>query len=458
MTEPTPKFEDFPTTSPNKRKARNRWFWLLCVASSTSSVVILLVLIFSILVQSYPAFVAPVGKFNEKIIAVQQKIAELNQEKQSASDVAAIESQIEDLTAKLNSLEANLQSSSTQSFLTKAPSPEAGKAGIGPALMGSIWVCAGCAFFFFPLGVGTAIFLEEFRPTNRFLRSLSGVLQLNISNLAGVPSIVYGILGLTVFANMFGMFGNPGDPAFEFGTHYKRQYITEGMQIVFVPVQRRDEVPTLSKGMSALKPDGTSIALHIIGENDEFPSDEATLRRSLLADATGGVVPTNAWYAFRLPLGRSVLAASLTLMLVILPVVIIATQESLRAVPSSLREGAMGLGCTRWQVVRHVSLPAAIPGIMTGSILAMSRAIGEAAPILMISGIVSIATGPRHLMDDFSILPLQIFYWAGLPIDPDLPLNFQHVAAGAIIVLLLVLFAFNSAAILIRQIAQKQLT
>ncbi len=458
MTELTPNFEEFSTSSSTSRQTRNRWFWLLCVACSTSSVVILLVLIFSILVQSYPAFVAPVAKYNEKIVAIQNEISALTTTKATAENPNAIQTEIDELNANLESLESNLESSSTQSFLTKSPSPEAGKAGIGPALMGSIWVCAGCAFFFLPLGVGTAVFLEEFRPTNKFLRGFSDILQLNISNLAGVPSIVYGILGLTVFANMFGLFGNPNDPTFEFGTRYKRQFITEGMEIVFIPVARRDEVPTLTDSMLAFKPDGSQVELNIIEEDDPFPDDEGTLRRSLLASETGGVVPENSWYAFRLPFGRTVLAASLTLMLVILPVVIIATQEALRAVPSSLREGALGLGCTKWQVVRNVSLPAAIPGIMTGSILAMSRAIGEAAPILMISGIVSLATGPRHLMDDFSVLPLQIYYWAGLPIDPELPLNFQHVAAGAIIVLLLVLFAFNSVAILIRQIAQKQLT
>ena len=105
-----------------------------------------------------------------------------------------------------------------------------------------------------------------------------------------------------------------------------------------------------------------------------------------------------------------------------------------------------------------MTLPAAIPGIMTGAILAMSRAIGEAAPILMIAGLVYITTGPQHLMDDFAVLPLQIFYWAGLPIDESADINFQHVAAGGIIVLLLVLFAFNFTAVLIRQLAQKQLT
>jgi phosphate transport system permease protein len=263
---------------------------------------------------------------------------------------------------------------------------------------------------------------------------------------------------MTVFATMFGLFGSPNDPFFELGTKFKRQYVTEGMQVVFIPVADREEIPALSTGMTAVKSDGSEVKLNIIGDDDEFPDDDATLNVSLLSDSEGGVVAENAWYSFRLPLGRSVLAASMTLMLVILPVVIISTQEALRAVPTSLRQGAQGLGCTPWQTVRNVTLPAAIPGIMTGCILSMSRAIGEAAPILMISGIVAISMGPQHLMDDFSILPLQIYYWAGQPVNDADPHNFQHVAAGAIIVLLLVLFAFNSVAILLRQVAQKKLS
>jgi phosphate transport system permease protein len=230
------------------------------------------------------------------------------------------------------------------------------------------------------------------------------------------------------------------------------------MEVVFIPVNHRREIPALIEGMTVNDGDGREIKLHVIGPADEFPVDDATLKRSLLADAEGGIVARSSWYAFRLPFGRTVLAASLTLMLVILPVIIIASQEALRAVPSSLRQAAQGLGCTPWQVVRHVTLPAAIPGIMTGSILSMSRAIGEAAPILMIAGVVYITAGPKNLMDDFSVLPLQIYYWAGQPYDQTAEINFQHVAAGGIIVLLLMLFAFNSLAVLIRQYAQKKIT
>lgn len=420
---------------------------------------ILSILLFSILYQGLPAFFPKTESLTAQTQQLERQIG-LLQSQIATADVdekARLNSQLGQLEQELTTAQSELAKVS-RSFLSKPPAPEATEAGIGPALMGSIWVCVGCAIFFLPLGVATAIYLEEFKPRNKILRWFTGVLQLNISNLAGVPSIVYGILGLTAFASMFGIFGSPNDPALEIGTKFTRQYLTEGMEVVLLPVNGRDEIPTLVDAMEARTSSGEKVVLNIIGPDDDFPEDDETLARSLLSDAEGGIVADNAWYSFRLPFGRSVLAASLTLMLVILPVVIIASQEALRAVPSSLRQGALGLGCTPWQVVRHVTLPAAIPGIMTGAILAMSRAIGEAAPILMIAGLVYITTGPQHLMDDFAVLPLQIFYWAGLPIDESAEVNFQHVAAGGIIVLLLVLFAFNFTAVLIRQLAQKQLT
>jgi phosphate transport system permease protein len=158
------------------------------------------------------------------------------------------------------------------------------------------------------------------------------------------------------------------------------------------------------------------------------------------------------WYYLRVPFGRGVLAGGMTLMLVILPIVVIASQEALRAVPDSLREGALAAGATRWQMVRHMTLPAAVPGIMTGSILAMSRAIGEAAPVLVIAGIVFITFTPRNLMDDFTVLPLQIYNWAQRPQE-----EFHRIAATGIIVLLAVLLTFNAAAVLIRQKFHKPL-
>ena len=404
-------------------------------------------MLLSIFYRGLPAFNPPKDDVVAQLDEIDTKLSSVEADSEEALELV-------EQTEELQELEQTID----KSFLSKAPAPSAREAGIGPSLMGSIWVCIGCSVFFLPLGVGTAIFLEEFKPRNNILRWLSDMLQLNINNLAGVPSIVYGILGMTVFATMFGLLGTTNKPFLELGTKFKRQYVTEGMQVVFIPTTDRDEQPVLSDGISAYKSDGSEVKLNIIGDDDDFPEDDATLNVSLLSDSEGGVVADNAWYSFRLPFGRSVLAASLTLMLVILPVVIISTQEALRAVPMSLRQGAQGLGCTPWQTIRNVTLPAAIPGIMTGCILSMSRAIGEAAPILMISGIVAISMGPQHLMDDFSILPLQIFYWAGLPVADGDPHNFQHVAAGAIIVLLLVLFAFNSVAILLRQIAQKQLS
>jgi phosphate transport system permease protein len=264
-------------------------------------------------------------------------------------------------------------------FMRDVPSRKPEKAGIGPAMWGSIWACLVCAATALPLGVGTAILLEEFKPRRRWIRRLHAFAQLNITNLAGVPSIVYGILGLTVFVQFFGLAGNLNDPAFTFGT--------------------KDD-----------------------------------------------------WFYLQLPFGRGVLAGGLTLMLVVLPVIIIAAQESLRAVPDSLREGALAAGATRWQMVARMTLPAAIPGIMTGSILAMSRAIGEAAPMLVIAGVVYITFTPQHLMDEFTVMPLQIYDWAGRPQE-----EFHRVAATGIIVLLAVLLTFNAAAVFIRQKLQKPL-
>ncbi len=264
-------------------------------------------------------------------------------------------------------------------FLTSPPSRKPEKAGIYPAMMGSIWVCLGCAVFALPIGVGTAVYLEEFKPKHYLLRKLHGFVQLNLSNLAGVPSIVYGILGMTAFVQVFGLFGNAMEPGFTLGT-------------------------------------------------------------------------IDNWYYIQFPLGRGVLAGSLTLMLVILPIVTLAAQESLRAVPNSLREGALALGATQWQTIAKTSLPAAIPGIMTGAILAMSRAIGEAAPILVIAGVVYITFTPEHMMDDFTAMPLQIYDWAGRPSE-----EFHRVAAAGIIVLLAILLSFNAVAIFIRHRFQRPL-
>ena len=343
-------------------------------------------------------------------------------------------------------------------FLVQSPKSESPEAGVGPAIKGSIWVILCCAVFALPIGVGTAIFLEEFKPTNKILLFGHSLVQLNISNLAGVPSIVYGILGLTAFAWMFGLFGSVKDPGYQFGASYYYQYVTEGDSVVLIPVDDLDEPPVLTDGMTVEDTDGNPIQLKVIGEDDEYPEDDSELLYALTYDAEGGTFSRKKWYYFQLPFGRGVLAASLTLMLVILPVIIISTQEALRSVPSSLREGALGLGSTPWQVVRKVTLPAAIPSIMTGSILSMSRAIGEAAPVLILCGIVYVTAGPQHLMDTYSVLPIQIYFWTSEPVDRSLLINFQNVAAAGIVILLVILLSFNAVAILIRQLTQKRLS
>lgn len=340
------------------------------------------------------------------------------------------------------------------SFLVNPPSANTLEAGIQPALFGTIWVTLGCGLCTLPLGVATAVLLEEFKPKRRRLRTLHGFIQLNISNLAGVPSVVYGILGLTAFCSMFGLLGSERRPAFEVGVRYFDQYVTEGRKLVLVPAAGRDVDPKpLTNGLAAFAPNGQGVALHVIGPRDKLPTDKAERARTLRSDAEAGRVSRKTWYHVQLPFGRGVLTGSLTLMLVSLPIVIIATQEALRAVPASLREAALGLGATPWQVVWNVTLPASVPGIMTGSILAMSRAIGEAAPLLIIAGIVYITSPPQHLMDDFTVMPLQIFNWAQRP-----QAEFYSLAAAGIIVLLSVMMAFNAAAVIVRQKLQKPLS
>ncbi len=239
----------------------------------------------------------------------------------------------------------------TPNFLTRFPSvlsPES--AGIKSALWGSIWLIVIVVLVAVPIGVAAAVYLEEYAPQNR----LSRFIHLNINNLAGVPSIVYGILGLTVFVR---------------------------------------------------------------------------------------------WCRF----DRSVLAGALTLSLLVLPVIIIASREALIAVPKSIRLAAYALGATRWQTVRSHVLPAALPGIMTGIILAVSRAIGEAAPLIMIGALTYVAFVPQGPLDAFTALPIQIYSWSDQP-QPE----FHHLAAAGIIVLLGILFPMNAIAIGVRAWHQRK--
>lgn len=235
-------------------------------------------------------------------------------------------------------------------FLMNFASRFADKAGIKAALVGSIWLMGVVAPVSILLGVGTAIYLEEYAKKTR----LNDFIRMNISNLAGVPSIVFGLLGLTIFVRM-------------------------------------------------------------------------------------------------LELGKSILAAGFTMSLLILPVIIVAAQEAIRAVPNEQREASYGMGATKWQTILRVVLPAAIPGILTGSILALSRAIGETAPLVVLGIPVILQFLPDGLLSQFTALPMQIYDWAKRPQEA-----FQYVAAAGILVLMTVLLLMNSIAIFIRNKFQKR--
>jgi phosphate transport system permease protein len=235
-------------------------------------------------------------------------------------------------------------------FLTNFQSRFPEKAGIKAGLVGSLWILGMTAAISIPLGVAAAIYLEEYAKPGR----LNRFIEVNIANLAGVPSIVYGMLGLTIFVRWF------------------------------------------------------------------------SLERSLLAGA-------------------------MTLSLLILPVIIIASREAVRAVPSSMREASFALGASRWQTVRHHVLPSAVPGIVTGVILAISRAIGETAPLILVGALAFVAFTPEGPMDEFTVLPVQIFNWASRP-----QAEFHQLAATAIIVLLIVLLSMNGVATWIRHTNQQE--
>ncbi len=235
-------------------------------------------------------------------------------------------------------------------FLTSYPSRFAASAGILPAIIGTFYVIVLTALMAVPVGVAAAVYLEEYGAQGR----LGRIIEINIANLAGVPSIVYGLLGLGLFVRA-------------------------------------------------------------------------------------------------LALGRSVVAGAATLALLVLPVVILATREALRAVPKSLREGSYALGATQWQTTQHQVLPAALPGILTGVILALSRAIGETAPLIIVGAVAYVRFVPDGLWSPFTVLPIQIFNWVSRP-----QAGFAENAAAGIIVLLVMLVLMNGAAILIRDRFQRR--
>lgn len=235
-------------------------------------------------------------------------------------------------------------------FLTSFPSRRAANAGIYHAIVGSLYVIVLTAVLALPVGVAAAVYLEEYGGRSRLARFI----ELNIANLASVPSIIYGLLGLGLFVRAMGM-------------------------------------------------------------------------------------------------GRSVMSGAATLALLALPVVILSTREALRTVPSSIREGSYALGATQWQTIWHQVLPMSLPGIMTGLILALSRAIGETAPLIAIGALTYIPFAPDSIWSPFTVLPIQIFNWVSRP-----QVAFKQNAAAGILVLLLLLLTMNAIAIVLRDRYQRK--
>ncbi|MCX7921418.1 MAG: phosphate ABC transporter permease PstA [Clostridia bacterium] len=237
----------------------------------------------------------------------------------------------------------------SEKFFTGFPSRFARKSGILPGLLGSLYIIVLTIAISVPVGLGTAIYLEEYAKKNW----LTKFIKINISNLSGTPSIVYGLLGLAVFVRVFGF-------------------------------------------------------------------------------------------------GNSILSGALTLSLVVLPIVIVASQEAIKSVPQFLRHGSYALGATKWQTIRKVVIPTAFPGILTGTILSVSRALGETAPLIMIGAATFISALPDSIGDRFTVLPMQIYYWTNLPKQ-----EFKDLAAAGIIVLLGLLLTTNAAAIILRNKFQR---
>ena len=256
------------------------------------------------------------------------------------------------LTALLADVFADGAGRLSWQFLTSLPSRRARAAGLLVPLVGSVYIILLTALIAVPIGIGAAIYLEEYGARGRFAR----LIEINIANLAGVPSIIYGLLGLGLFVRALG-------------------------------------------------------------------------------------------------LGRSLSAGALTLALLVLPVVILSTREALRTVPNSLREGSYALGATKWQTIWNQVLPMAMPGILTGLILALSRAIGETAPLITIGAVTYVPFLPNSLMSPFTVLPIQIFNWVSRP-----QVEFLQNAAAAILVLLVLLLTMNALAIWLRDRYQKQRT
>lgn len=329
--------------------------------------------------------------------------------------------------------------------------------GISQALIGSVVLCLICGLVAMPVGIGTAIYLEEFRTRRKWIRRFSNIVQLNINNLAGVPSIVYGILGVSVFVYMFGLF-QPIQvnqiPEFEMGANYFYQAKTianrrkglEGQLFSFSATNPQQSIFEIDRPLEVTDSKGQKFELNVIGADDSLPDDPELLSRTVRRGTPASRFSKLSPAYFHLPFGKSLLAAGLTLGLVVLPIVIIASQEAIRAVPPELRDASVGLGATTWQTIYGVVLPQALPRIMTGAILAMSRAIGEAAPVIAVmGGVLGTTRGLSNLMESTPVLPVTIYKWSS-----HQNVEYEKLAAAAILVLLVALLIINSIAIAIR--------
>lgn len=368
-------------------------------------------------------------------------------------------------------------------FLTTPMSSIPALAGVRSALIGSIGLMAVVVVVALPIGVGAAIYLEEYAH-HGFINRL---IETNVRNLAGVPSIIYGMLGLAIFVRALAPFtsglifhynfdaptvGTVIEriaPAFEGAIAYDGAAIRSDPEVVDLATVERIVDTFMFFGTPSLTMTGNTDlreishslaeALKIAVDNVPVRADEEYdievrgdyYRFDVAADASisddtfdklmASLVRINSFA----PNGRTLVSAGLTLVLLILPIIIINAQEAIRAVPYTIREASYGLGATRWQTIWNQVLPAALPGIMTGTILSVSRAVGETAPLIVVGAATFLVTDPTSPFSQFTAMPIQIYQWTARPQG-----QFADIAAAAIIVLLTLMLTLNAAAIVLR--------
>ncbi len=363
-------------------------------------------------------------------------------------------------------------------FVTSSVSSSATTAGLRTALLGSFWIITITAIVGLIIGVSAAIYLEEYATDNW----INKFIEINIRNLAAIPSVIYGMLGLAVFAQALGVLTG----GYLFGAN--------------LPTQSEDQIVIAVQDALGLEPLAGNVRVMFTTEASKIPNEDDVFKFMLETINTDVLTDEELINVFRLfhsyrrvslanlsifsspPLdkvtsdltsvigagklteegalklaealqtygtfntnGRTVVSAALTLALLILPVIIVNAQEAIRAVPRSIREASYGLGATKWQTTSRQVLPAALPGILTGVILAVSRALGETAPLLVVGASTFIGIDPNGPFSKFTVVPIQIFQWTARP-----ELEFRSVAAAAIIMLLIVMLLLNAVAIILR--------